>query len=422
MANIYDCALVYTPQLWVEKFHRHCTNTGQLKIRSFIYDSTVLFSDEYDVAIISDTWPALSRALVEKIKARGARVIGMCDAVEASREYLSSIGVDGIINSSLDSKIICDEIIKLLDSLSHEPSKKSDIGEDSLELLDQSLNEEEDDGFFGAYSNVTSVIGTGGSGASEMASVIATRLVDSVLIDVDFEHPSLAPRASLDIEPHIIDAIETAQNNKENFLDVVKRTGKFSAIVGLTHASLASDIRDYEMTSLLDESKKHFSNVILDCGNISPYSSFYYLYESLLQQTNTFVIVGDCTPHGVIRILETLVVVAEFVNNVENDIHTPQIEIIVNRAPKDKQLAQQITKEIEFCAMPCNITFIGDNKEINELSWRGDLNYSSKWLSAFDELSARTVQSVKDRKQRNYVNLRDVDAEDESEESIKESL
>lgn len=286
----------------------------------------------------------------------------------------------------------------------------------------QSLNEEEDDGFFGAYSNVTSVIGTGGSGASEIASVIATRLVDSVLIDVDFEHPSLAPRASLDIEPHIIDAIETAQNNKENFLDVVKRTGKFSAIVGLTHASLASDIRDYEMTSLLDESKKHFSNVILDCGNISPYSSFYYLYESLLQQTNTFVIVGDCTPHGVIRILETLVVVAEFVNNVENDIHTPQIEIIVNRAPKDKQLAQQITKEIEFCAMPCNITFIGDNKEINELSWRGDLNYSSKWLSAFDELSARTVQSVKDRKQRNYVNLRDVDAEDESEELIKESL
>ena len=72
--------------------------------------------------------------------------------------------------------------------------------------------------------------------------------------------------------------------------------------------------------------------------------------------------------------------------------------------------------------MPCNITFIGDNKEINELSWRGDLNYSSKWLSAFDELSARTVQSVKDRKQRNYVNLRDVDAEDESEELIKESL
>lgn len=401
MANIYDCALVYTPQLWVEKFHRHCTNTGQLKIRSFIYDSTVLFSDEYDVAIISDTWPALSRALVEKIKARGSRVIGMCEAVEASREYLSSIGVDGIVNSSLEPKQICDEIIALLDSLSHQsPTSNKETALD-LNLLDQSLKVQEDDGYFGAYSNVTTVIGTGGSGSSEMSLVLATRLIDSLLIDVDFEHPSLAPRTNLEIEPHIIDAIETAQNNKENFLDVIKRTGKFSAVVGLTHASLASDIRDYEMTALLDESKKHFSNVVLDCGNISQYSSFYYLYETLLQETNTYVIVGDCTPNGIIRILEALVVVAEFVSNVENDIEAPQIEIIVNRAPKDKQLAEQIAKEIEFCAMPCNISFISDNKEIKEMSWRGELNYASKWLSTFDDIASRTVQFAKDRKRQN---------------------
>ena len=113
------------------------------------------------------------------------------------------------------------------------------------------------------------------------------------------------------------------------------------------------------------------------------------------------MIVGDCTPNGIIRILEALVVVAEFVSNVENDIEAPQIEIIVNRAPKDKQLAEQIAKEIEFCAMPCNISFISDNKEIKEMSWRGELNYASKWLSTFDDIASRTVQFAKDRKRQN---------------------
>lgn len=421
MANIYDCALVYTPQLWVEKFHRHCTNTGQLKIRSFIYDSTVLFSDEYDVAIISDTWPALSRALVERIKSRGARVIGMCEAVEASREFLSSIGVDGIIDSSLDSKRICEDIITLLDSLSKQAPNENNETNVDLQILNESLNIQEDDGYFGAYSNVSSVIGTGGSGSSEIAIVLATRLIDSMLIDVDFEHPSLAPRTNLEIEPHIIDAIETAQNNKENFLDVVKRTGKFSAIVGLTHASLASDIRDYEISALLEESKKHFSNVILDCGNISPYSSFFYLYETLLQETNSYVIVGDCTPNGIIRILEALVVVADFINSNDNNSQAPQIEIIINRAPKDKQLAEQICKEIEFCAMPCNVSFIHENKEIQEMSWRGELNHASKWLSSFDDIAARIVQSTKDRKSRNR-NLEQNDHEAKIDERVGESI
>ena len=385
MPNIYDCALVYSPHLWVEKFHRHCTNTGQLKIRSFIYDSTVLFSDEYDVVIVSDSWPALSRALVEKIQKRNAKVIGLCEANDDSREFLSSVGVDGIIDSTNDAKSICDEIIKLLDTL--KVSEKVLIDNESYR--DILVDGPTDNCSSRKCSNISTVIGTGGTGCTELGIVLASRLIDSLMIDMDFEHPSLAPRTNLDIEPHIIDAIETAQNNKENFLACIKQTNKFSAIVGLTHASLATDIRDYEMQVLLDEARVHFSNIILDCGSISQHSSFYYLYETIFSESNSFIIIGDCSPHGIIRILETLVIVVDFINTKDTDNSNNIIEIIINKTIQDKNLQRQIEDEIKFCSNKVNITFIAENQEIHKSVWLGNINYPKKWLNSFNDILYR---------------------------------
>lgn len=421
MANVYDCALVYTPQIWVEKFHRHCTNTGQLRIRSFIYDSTVLFSDSYDVAIVSDTWPALSRSLVEKIKNRGSKVIGVCDGNEAAREYLSSIGVDGVVDSKLEVKILCDEIVTLLDTLSRETVTKEKISDEiDLTLLDESIEKKQDEISPGLFSNVTTVIGTGGSGSTEISIILASRLIDSLLIDFDFEHPSLAPRANLNIEPHIIDAIESAQNLKENFLDNVNRVSKFSAIVGLTHASLATDIRDYEIKSLIDESKVHFTNVILDCGAISQYTSFINLYESIMYETTTFIIVGDCSPHGIIRILETLVIIADFINRKDDNLLKSNIEIVVNKSTSDTRLIQQIQEEIEFCGVDCNITFVQHNKEINEMAWLGTQIYPKKWLKSFDALLQRINDTFKGNRD---LSIQNKNAEYiENEKLVSESL
>ena len=365
MTNVYDCALIYTPQIWVEKFHRHCTNSGQLRIKSFIYDSTALFSDTYDVAIVSDAWPALNRSMVERIHSRGSRVIGVSDGSNDANEFLSSIGVDAILDSKKDAKLICEEAILLLDTLNIQ--KESYIDLTAEEHIEQAFS----------------------LSGSEMSTAISSRLIDSLLLDLDFEHPSIAPRANLYIEPHILDAIESAQNLKENFVDNINRLTKFSTIAGLTHSSMATDIRDYEITALIDESKSHFTNIILDCGTLQTHSRFDILQLAILKESDSIVIVGSCSPHGIIRVLETLVIATEYIQKCERDLDELNIEIIINNAEADDRLISQIKNEILYCGIDCDITFIQKNKAVWTLAWKGEFNYPKRWIRAFDNLIAR---------------------------------
>lgn len=388
MTNVYDCALIYTPQIWVEKFHRHCTNSGQLRIKSFIYDSTALFSDTYDVAIVSDAWPALNRSMVERIHSRGSRVIGVSDGSNDANEFLSSIGVDAILDSKKDAKLICEEAILLLDTLNIQKESYIDLtAEEHIENLDETIEDNEER--TKVQSNVVTVFGTGGTGCTEMSTAISSRLIDSLLLDLDFEHPSIAPRANLYIEPHILDAIESAQNLKENFVDNINRLTKFSTIAGLTHSSMATDIRDYEITALIDESKSHFTNIILDCGTLQTHSRFDILQLAILKESDSIVIVGSCSPHGIIRVLETLVIATEYIQKCERDLDELNIEIIINNAEADDRLISQIKNEILYCGIDCDITFIQKNKAVWTLAWKGEFNYPKRWIRAFDNLIAR---------------------------------
>ena len=74
-----EVALVFTAEPWVEELHRHLSDHGGARVRSLVVEQSVALEESYDVLVVSHRWPALTRAFVADVHARGRRVLGVHD-------------------------------------------------------------------------------------------------------------------------------------------------------------------------------------------------------------------------------------------------------------------------------------------------------------------------------------------------------
>lgn len=377
MVEIFDAALVYSPNEWIESFHRHCTNTGSIRIRSLVYDISAVLEENVDTCIISDTHPALCLSLVQSLHEHDIFVIGITDELDAKNTFLSKIGVDAIFSSHKSSSELSQEIIQLLTKSL--PSESKAVKHDFIETQNEILHI--------TQGSITCILGTGGSGSSEIAIHVASQLNDSILLDLDFEHPSIAMRLNADIEPHIIDAIESAQNDPDNFLSTVQSESEVDLISGTSHYSYAQDIRDYEITSLLELALKNYRDIVCDIGRVSFDHTFRLNTFKALEKSTTIIIVGDATPLGVVRLLEVL----SQLNEKNLISKSRKIHIVLNRATKKNDLNKQLIDEINEIDMVDCVFLINHNNSFSNLTWKGQLNKSKSFSNSIslicDELN-----------------------------------
>lgn len=382
MEQVFDIALVYSAHEWIEALHRHCTNTGDLRIRSLVYDPAILHNENVDACVISDTHPSLSSGFIDSLHENNKLAVGVCDDSQNSREYLASIGIDAIFSSKISAQDLANEIRAFLTNVSDEENKKeihSNIFDSTTESFDINYRA------VSGTSKSISVIGSGGTGATESSVLLSSRLIDCVLVDTDFEHPSIAPRLGLDIEPHILSAIELAQNNPDEFISCLQRTPYSSAIVGVAHSSYARDIKKYEIDSLINSLENLFSYCLFDLGRISDNSQFFDLQGYIVAHSDSVLITCEASPIGILRFFETAALVQTVCLNSGKE---PQVIAVVNKCPKNRAVLSQVRDEIESIDLISDVITLQYASELQEKSWRHEIYQPSSWKKQLNVLLA----------------------------------
>ena len=105
-------ALVFSPDAWVEQFHRFVADHGGARIRLLVVDPAVLDDEEFDVLVSSDRWPSLTPSLVERMRARRVLLCGVFDPEEpAGKDHLLAVGVDAAVAADAPSAEIVEVIV-----------------------------------------------------------------------------------------------------------------------------------------------------------------------------------------------------------------------------------------------------------------------------------------------------------------------
>lgn len=348
-----------------------------------VYDSVVLQSETFDACVLSDSYPALNAGLVRTLHSRGVKVIGVCEDSENARSFLASVGVDAVVASHLSAATITTHISDFLSS------EVKTVAQNSQEIDVSFENEFDAEPEQMQSGQACAFIGAGGTGATEVALVTTSRLIDALIIDTDFEHPSLAARTNSPIEPHILDAIESAQNHPANFADCVQRMSSHSLIVGTSHASFSRDIRPDEIHTLLATSRNAYTNVVCDLGRVSEDSGFASITSSILDSMDTVFIIGESTPVGILRILESVA----YVHSQTADSNM-RIGVIVNKCRKNKDVINQVRRELESIDQIDFLTFLSFEKDLELLSWKGKTSCPTSWNKSIESVTAFIGQKI----------------------------
>ena len=93
-------ALVFSPEPWVERLHRHLADHGGARVRQIVLDPALAL-DEYVRRARRE--PPLARAhapFVAAVRERGRAVLGVFDPEEpAGRDHLVALGVDAVVRA-----------------------------------------------------------------------------------------------------------------------------------------------------------------------------------------------------------------------------------------------------------------------------------------------------------------------------------
>lgn len=335
MDTIFSIALLFTGHDWVEAFHRHCSNTGDLTIRSLVYDTSALSQNSFDACVVADSHPGLNQGFVQTLHERKQQVICISDSHSQHYDYLSKIGVDAIFSHDLPARELANQIIDFLTTTKPVQQQHSELnGLTSLDTFDTP-------DLAPSHHKVISFISTGGSGASHVSLACARLIKQSVLVDADFDKPSLSLILQADINPNILDALESSQHDIDSFDQQSQHTSVGNFIAGVSHSSFAVDIRSDELELLIHSSRQTYENTLIDVGYCTPYSSFDSHKQAILRNTHTAVLVAEPTPVGLLRLYESLAYISSLGGT--QDIN---LAIVFNKHTGNNEIKTNIRREI----------------------------------------------------------------------------
>ena len=148
---------------------------------------------------------------------------------------------------------------------------------------------------------VTAVVGTHGApGCTEVAlgvSMIGARASSTVLIDADFQAPSLAVRLGVAPRPDIADAADTVRAEGTLDSSCVRNVHRIDVIPG-SHREAESVIRPLMLSGLIETAASRYSKVVVDLGTATP-------VDELLETFDEVLLVMEASPVGIVRAAQT---------------------------------------------------------------------------------------------------------------------
>jgi MinD-like ATPase involved in chromosome partitioning or flagellar assembly len=358
-----EVALVLSPEAWVERFHRHCTDHGGARVRQVVMDPALALEDMYSTLVVSHRWPGLSAGLVDELHRRGRTVLGVYDPSEpGALDHLRALGVDDEISTDAEMHAFVLAVARLA------PSAREHTRDDGprQDVPPQPVS----------HARLIAVGGPAGSGATEVAVGIADAISAAgrrtVIVDADDVTPSIAPRLSLPIEPNIRSAIDAVEFGLGDMRRTVLSVddADFLVLAGLPNVSAWSQVRPAEVVAVTDKLVSVVDELIVNVGHrlesVGGGRERYGITRSVLAEAGMIVAVCLATPIGISRLLA-------WIADARAMAPEAVVTVVVNRAPRDRYRRAELTQEIVRSFEPTGLFFLPEDRRVAAAVWEGRL-------------------------------------------------
>jgi MinD-like ATPase involved in chromosome partitioning or flagellar assembly len=369
-----EVALAFTPDYWVEELHRHLTDHGGARVRSVVVEPGVAIEESYDVLVAGHRWPALTRALVADVHARGRTVLGVFDAEEtASRAHLVGLGIDAIIESDASLDAFVRAIVGAA-------GQRAEHAGAQPAPLDERLG------------RLVTVGGAPGVGRTEvalqLAVALARRVSDVVLVDADDVAPALAQRLHAPIEPNLAAAIDAVEHGRGALDDCVLTVPGCAAglVAGIPHPRGWAQTRPGEVLRVIDRLADTAEIVVADGAGLlddiggSGSRGRYATGRALVREADAIVVVCDASPHGISRALA-------WVAECQALAPATPLAVFANRAPASRFARGELFDEIAQSFPVVDVVCASYDGRVAAAAWSGTVVGKGDFARAVDTLA-----------------------------------
>lgn len=366
--------VVYSPRAWRKPFQLHVRNHVSGVRVVLVRDERVALDEHLDVLIVEDDTSYLTGDLVDRLRRKGVRLVGIhdpTDDVARGETFLRSLGIDTTIEATRPP----DEILGVISSL----DLSLDDGFAEIAARLDGLDEVAEDGL------VVAVGGPASTGKTELSVAMATvlgRTGSTLLVDASDGYADIAQRLHLALHPHLLTAIEEARSAPigvdggpvlhtslgQSTIGADRPPPSFDVVCGLANPDDWQVVRAEDLAALLRRVSTSWRWTICDTGpRIEDLGRVDRWVLSRTVLTNADRIVGVCepTPRGLVRFLDWLSSVSRL---------TPiSVDVVVNRAPRSPQARAEFEDQLrENCDRHVGtVTFVPEDRSLAKTSWDG---------------------------------------------------
>lgn len=366
-------ALVFSPEPWVERLHRHLAHHGGARVRQVVVEPAIALAEPYDVLVVSDRWPALTLGFVGAVHEGGRQVLGVFDPDEPSgKDHLAALGADATIPA--DATV--DEFVLALVDLAGEATSRPDPAHADGDRSAGRVVSGDGRGLLVAVS------GTRGSGVTEVAVGVSFALAARskvLLLDGHDDAPAIAGRLGLGLEPNLRNAVDACCHGIGIGIpwSVAVATGSTTVEVVPGHPSpvAATHVSTQDVLDVLESARRSHDAVVVDVQERSASG------RAVIERADAVVGVVAASPVGVVRGIDWMLDALG---------RTPPLplHVVVNRAPRSRFRREEIRVEIERAIRPTSISCCPDDQRVAVAAWAGDPLGRSAFRSACVRLAA----------------------------------
>jgi MinD-like ATPase involved in chromosome partitioning or flagellar assembly len=345
-------ALVFSPEPWVERLHRHLTDHGGARVRQVVLDPGLALEDDYDTLVVSHRWPGLTRPFVDAVHRGGRSVLGVFDPDEpGGLDHLVGMEVDGSIAGDAPIAEFVNAIIQLAPprAIAHAGPTAPSARVDDVQLGHGPLV----------------VTGPAGTGVTEVALGVATALAArgdrTVLVDADESGSCTAARLGLPVEPNLRSAVDAVEYGLGALDATLQPVGsRLDVLCGFPSAASVAQVRPRDVVDVVDVLGGGERSVVVEIAGRRGAE----LAAAVLTTACPLVAVAAATPVGVVRLFGWLAEVTR---------PTAALHVVLNRAPADKYRQAELTAEVYRTVSPASLTYVPHDRRVERAAWSGDV-------------------------------------------------
>jgi MinD-like ATPase involved in chromosome partitioning or flagellar assembly len=363
-------ALVFSPEPWVERLHRHLADHGGARVRQIVLDPTLALEEHYDALVVSHRWPGLTHRLVAAVGERGRSVLGVFDPDEpAGRDHLRALGVDHVVAAD-------EPVTRFVELLGELPRSRSDAwpAAPGPELrVDRAAH---------AAAGVV-VTGGAGAGVTEVALALAhagSRRRATVLVDARERGGALAVRLGLPLEPGLRDAVEAVEHAAGTLSDALTHVAtRFDVLPGVTTGALAP-AAPHEVQGVVAALVATGRAPVVDASADDGAG------RALLADADAVVFVAAAAPTGVAHALAWA--------SEHPALFPTTTHLVLNRAPRERFRRAELERELVRTLGPTKVWFLPTDARVDDAAWDGALVRRGPFVVGVERIAAALAAAV----------------------------